>query len=159
MWYPRIMPDGRALYEFNNNGMYLLPLNPDGTATRVEPLPPMPVPNRHFMTPSVSPDGKRFAGSTGQLDAGVSGLWLYSLDSKRYEQVTDRGFLPHWMPDGKRLLFLDGTTLAVIDIASKEIRLIPFSRPLRWFDVAPDFRALYLDERTSEADIWLVTSK
>jgi hypothetical protein len=111
------------------------------------------------MTPSVSPDGKRFAGSTGQLEGGVPGLWLYSLDSKSYEQLTDRGFYPQWMPDGKRLLFLDGAGLSVIDVASKQIRSIPLPRPIRWFDCAPDFRTLYLDERTSEADIWLVTSK
>jgi serine/threonine protein kinase len=159
MWFPRVLPDGRALLEFNNNGTYLLPLNPDGTATRVEPLPPIPDPKRHFMTPSVSPDGKYLAGSTGQLEGGVPGLWLYSLDSKRYERLTDRGFYPQWTPDGKRLLFLDGATMAVIDVASKQIRSIPFPRPIRWFDVAPDFRALYVDERTSEADIWLVTSK
>ena len=153
------MPDGRALYQFNNNGTYLLPLNPDGTATRLEPLPPMPDSKKRFLTPSLSPDGKRFVGATGQPDVGVSGLWLYSLDAKRYEQLTDRGFYPAWMPDGKRLLFLDGAGLAEIDVASKQIRSIPIPRPIRWFDVAPDCRALYLDERLSEADIWMVTSK
>jgi eukaryotic-like serine/threonine-protein kinase len=159
MWFPRIMPDGRALLEFNYNGTYLLPLNPDGTATRVEPLPPMPDPKKHFMTPSLSPDGKRFVGATGQLEAGIPGLWIYSFDSKRYEQLTDRGAYPLWMPDGKRVLFVDGAGLAVIDVTSKQIRSIPIPRPIRWFDVAPDFRTLYLDERVAESDIWMVTSK
>ena len=153
------MPDGRALYQFNDNGTYLLPLNADGKATRLEPLPLMPDPKRHFMTPVLSPDGKRFAGATGQPDTGVSGIWLYSLDSKRYEQLTDRGFYPAWMPDGKRLLFLDGAGLSEVDVASKKIQSIPIPRPIRWFDVAPDFHALYLDERTAEADIWMVTTK
>src|SRR5438445_8600289 len=82
MWFPRIMPDGRALLEFNDSGTYLLPLNPDGTVTRAEPLPPMPDPKRHFANPSVSPDGKHFAGATGQVERGVHGIWAYSLDSK-----------------------------------------------------------------------------
>ncbi|MDQ6803300.1 MAG: hypothetical protein M3041_21065, partial [Acidobacteriota bacterium] len=147
------------ILEFNNSGTSQLPLNPDGTATRVEPLPPLPDAKKHFMTPAVSPDGKRLAGATGQLEGGVAGLWLYAFDSKKYEQLTDRGFYPAWMPDGKRVLFLDGTTLAVIDVASKKIQSIPLPRPIRWFDIAPDFRTLYLDERVSEADVWMVTSK
>jgi Tol biopolymer transport system component/predicted Ser/Thr protein kinase len=159
MWFPRIMPDGRAILEFNNNGAYLLPLNPDGTATRVEPLPPMPDPKKHFMTPTVSPDGKRLAGATGQLDGGAPGVWVYSFDSKEYEQLTDRGLYAAWMPDGRRVLFLDGAGLAVIDIASKQIRSIPLPRPIRGFDIAPDARTLYLYERTSEADIWMMTTK
>jgi Tol biopolymer transport system component len=159
MWFPRIMPDGRAILEFNNTGTYLLPLNPDGTSTRIEPLPPMPDPKKHFMTPTVSPDGKHLAGATGQLDGGIPGIWVYSFESKQYEHLTDRGFYPVWMPDGKRLLFLDGTGLSVIDVASKQIRSIPVPRAIRWFDVAPDFRTLYLAERVSEADVWMVTSK
>jgi WD40 repeat protein len=159
MWFPRIMPDGHALLEFNNNGAYLLPLNPDGTATRVVPLPPMPDQKKHFMTPVVSPDGTRLAGATGQLDGGVPGIWVYSLDSKRYEQLADRGFYPAWMPDGKRLIFLDGTGLSGIDVATKQIRPIAIPRPIRGFDVAPDARTLYLHERVSEADIWMVTTK
>ena len=159
LWRPKLMPDGRALYEFNNNGTVFLPLNADGTATRLEPLPPMPDPKRHFQTPALSPDGKRFAGATGQIAGGPGGLWLYSLDSKRFEQLTDHGFYPQWLPDGKRLLFLDaGASVAMIDIASKQIRLIPVPRPIQAFEVAPDGRALYLDELTAEADIWLVSS-
>jgi len=161
MWFPRIMPDGRALYAFNNNGTYLLPLNPDGIATRVEPLPPMPDPKKHLISPSLSPDGRRFAGATGRPESGNSlgGIWLYSLDSKRYEQLSDRGFYPVWMPDGKRLLFVDGGQLKAIDVASKQVRTIPLPRPIRSCAIAPDGHALYLDERIAEADIWLVTAK
>jgi Tol biopolymer transport system component len=159
LWRPKLMPDGRALYQFNSYGTVLLPLNPDGTTTRIEPLPPMPDPKKHFQTPALSPDGKRFAGATGQEYAGVPGLWLYSLESKGYEQLLDRGFHPQWFPGGKRLLFLDGDTPAVIDIATKQIRRIPVGRRLRGVELAPDGRALFLYERTSEADIWLVAEK
>ena len=134
---------------------------PDGTATRIEPLPPMPDPKKRFQTPALSPDGKRFAGATGQpVGGGVPGMWLYELETKRYEQLSaDRGFYPQWLPDGKRLLFLDGDKAAVIDVATKQIRPIPFGRKLRGFELSPDAHALILFERTSEADIWLVTSK
>ena len=156
LWRPRAMPDGRTLYEFNSNGTVFLPLNADGTATRVEPLPPMPDPKKHFQTPMLSPDGKRFAGATGQLDGGTPGLWLYSLETKRYEQLTDRGVSPQWMPDGKRLLFIDGDRAAVIDIATKQVRHILPDRRVRNLEITPDGRTLFLYERTSEADIWMM---
>jgi Tol biopolymer transport system component len=155
-WRPRPMPDGRALYEFNSDGTVLLPLNPDGTATRVEPLPPMPDPKLRFQTPEVSADGKRFVGATGQLLGGVPGIWLYSVDTKRYEQLADRGFYPQWMPDGKRVLFFDGNGASVIDVASKQVRRIPVGRRLRACEISPDGRALILYESTEEADVWLM---
>jgi Tol biopolymer transport system component len=156
LWRPRLMPDGRALYEFNSYGTVLLPLNPDGTATRLEPLPPMPDPKLHFQTPEVSSDGKRFVGSTGQIDAGIPGLWIYSRESKRYEKLADTGFNPQWMSDGKRVLFFDGNTPAIIDVASKQIHPIPVGHHLRGVELAPDGRALFLYERISEADIWMM---
>jgi len=119
----------------------------------------MPDPKKRFQVPDLSPDGRRFVGATGQLDAGVRGLWLYSLDSKRYEQLSDRGFYPQWMADGKRVLFFEGDRPAVIDIASKQIRPIAVGRKLRGVQIAPDSRALLLYERTSEADIWLTSPK
>ena len=155
------MPDGRSLYAFNSNGTVILPLSPDGTATRIEPLPPMPDPKKAFQTPVLSPDGKRFAGATAQPEGnGSPGMWLYDLATKRYEQLSaDRGFFPQWLPDGKRLLFLDIDKPAVIDVATKQIRPIAFGRKLRGFELTPDAHSLILFERTSEADIWLVTSR
>ena len=157
LWRPRLMKDGRSLYMFNSNGTVILPLNPDGTATRVEPLPPIPDSKNRFQTPAVSPDGKRFVGATGQPDGGgVPGLWLYELATKRYEHLSDRGFFPQWLPDGKRILFFDDGVIAVIDVATKQIRQVPFARKLRGFELTPDGHALILYERTVEADIWLV---
>ncbi len=47
----------------------------------------------------------------------------------------------------------------MVDVASRQIRSIPIPRPVRGFAIAPDGRALCLDERTTEADIWLASAK
>ena len=159
LWRPKPMPGGRALYEFNSSGTVLLPLNPDGTATRIEPLPPFPVPKKAFQTPMLSPDGKTFAGSTGQLLGGPPSLWLYSLETKRYTHLLDRGYYPQWLPDGKRLLFIDGPGVSVIDIATKQVRPVNVGRPVFGFEIAPDARSLILYELSQEADIWLMSQK
>src|SRR5207248_11237057 len=120
-------------------------------------LPPMPDPKKTFQTPALSPDGNQFVGATGQPEGGGSpGLWLYDLQSKRYQPLTDRGFFPQWLPDGKRVIFLDGDQVAVIDIATKHVRMIPLGRKLRGFELTPDGRALILYELTAEADVWLM---
>ena len=42
---------------------------------------------------------------------------------KRYEQLSaDRGFYPQWLPDGKRLLFLDGDKAAVTRLRAQPRR-------------------------------------
>jgi Tol biopolymer transport system component len=157
---PKVMPDGRALYAFSNEGTVILPLNADGTATRAEPLPAMPDPTTRFQVPDVSPDGKRLVGATGQLEGGVPpALWMYSLESKRYEQLLDRGWYPRWMSDGKRVLFLDGDKPAVIDVASRRVQPIAVGRKISGVEISPDGRALYLYERTAEADIWLMAQQ
>ena len=122
----------------------------------MEPLPRMPDPKLGFGSPAQSPDGKYFAGSTGQLLGGTPGIWLYSLETRRYEKLSDRGFYPQWMPDGKRVFFVDGAGASVVDIASRQIRPIPIARRLRSCEIAPDGRSLILYERSEEADIWLM---
>jgi hypothetical protein len=47
----------------------------------------------------------------------------------------------------------------MVDVASRQVRSIPVPRPIRGFTIAPDGRALYLVERTAEADVWLVSEK
>jgi serine/threonine protein kinase len=167
VWWPRLMPDGRAFYAFNGGGTYLLTLNADGTATRIEPLPRMPDPQMHFYWPRLSPDGTRFVGSS--LSRAVSGplitsglgggVWLYSIASKTYQQIANHGGVPRWLPDGKHVLFLSGSQLEAVDVDSKQVRSITLPRPIVAFSVSPDGRTLYVNDRSAEADIWLMSSR
>lgn len=57
--------------------------------------------------PAWSPDGKRIAFSA--LKGGVLDLFLYSLDSKQLQQLTNDPFAdldPEWTPDGRELVWV-----------------------------------------------------
>jgi len=56
-------------------------------------------------------------------------------------------------------LFVSRTQLTVMDIASKKSRTIPLPRPIVGFTLAPDGRALYLNERVTEGDIWMMSTR
>jgi eukaryotic-like serine/threonine-protein kinase len=157
IWFPKLMPGGRALYVYNDVGASILPLDPDGLARRIEPLPPMPEGLR-FRGVDLSRDGKRFVGAGAGTGLG-SGLWLYSLDTKKYDRLTERGNEPHWLPDSKRILYHDGPQMFVVDAASKQVRPLPLPRAVRSATVASDGRTLYVVEQSAEADIWLMQQK
>lgn len=54
--------------------------------------------------PSISPDGSRIAFSS--LDTGVWYIYLIDADGSNLVQFTDfSSAVPHWSPDGKRLVF------------------------------------------------------
>jgi Tol biopolymer transport system component len=161
--WPRVMPDGAALYvDLMGGGAALMPLNRDGTATKAEVLPPIPVAMPSSPFSRLSPDGSRFAVGTSQtvLGFGTSGsaIWLYSMAHRSYEKLADEGKSPQWLPDGKHVLFVSHGRLNVIDVTSKQSRTIPLPRPIDDFAISPDGRALYLNERTAEADIWMMSS-
>jgi len=157
-----------AIYAASNDRGYVLPFNGDGTITRGEALPPLPDPGQHIGRLRLSPDGSKFVdvgwrpatiSITTSAVGGTGDIWLYSLLSKSYEKIADNGSAPDWLPDGKHVLFVSNSQMFVVDIASKQVRPVPLPRPIRGFSVSPDGRALYLDERTAEADIWLMSPR
>jgi hypothetical protein len=56
------------------------------------------------------------------------------------------------------ILFVEGTKLLSVDIASKKVRAIPLPRPIRGVSISHDGRTLYLHERIAEAHIWMMST-
>ena len=104
-----------------------------------------------------SPDGNRIAGQVGVPGKGTA---VYDLRTSSYERVTDFGEWPVWLPDGRRLLFVDrGKDFYVVDTRTRDVRKIwsvtrDVIGPPR---LTRDGRALYFSRRVSESDVWLMT--
>ena len=113
-----------------------------------------------IFNPSWSPDGGSlvFSGVSG----GLTDLYIYDIEGERLRRLTDDRYAdlqPVWSPDGRSIAFASdryttdlGTlaigryTLAVLDVATGEIRQLPgFSPGVRHVNPqwAPDGRSLY----------------
>jgi hypothetical protein len=112
------------------------------------------------LDPAWSPDGRyiAFSGNVG----GISDIFLYDLQGDRLEQLTrgrEAELQPTWSPDGRTLAFVTdrgpGTDferltfapmrLATMDVASREVRVLPGFAGARHINpnYAPDGRSLY----------------
>jgi Tol biopolymer transport system component len=123
--------------------------------------------------PSWSPDGKTiaFSGNVG----GISDLYVYDLATDRFTQLTtgrEAELQPTWSPDGRTLAFVtdrgDGTNLdlltfgpmrlATIDVATKQITLVPIAAPGAKSinpQYSPDGQSLYfVSDRNGFNDVY-----
>jgi Tol biopolymer transport system component/tRNA A-37 threonylcarbamoyl transferase component Bud32 len=109
--------------------------------------------NEGFTTSSWSRDGRWLAGIS-------EGIVLYSFATGRYTRLSERGVLPQWLHDDRRLLYLDDDKLCLLDIHGHEARPVVEPAPgsaIAWFCVGPHDRLLYLVRRTAEGHIWMLT--
>jgi len=121
-----------------------------------ERLPPAPT-KAPFFGSAWSPDGKWLAG-----DVRDEGLLRLSLESRRYERLTPRGSGPVWFHDNRRLLYVDGGEVRVLDTRTKRSRPVlaaPEGSSFLAVDLAPDDRTLYLIRARGEGDIWMLTMR
>ncbi len=120
-----------------------------------QPLPP--VEGKKPMTPnSWSADGKQLVGQIG-FDVGII---THTIGSDRYQQLTDFGEWPVWLPDSRHILFVSGgKDFYVLDSRTKQVQKIySVSRDI----IGPprltrDGRQMYFSRRVTEGDIWLLT--
>jgi Tol biopolymer transport system component/serine/threonine protein kinase len=123
-------------------------------------LPPMNDPSGRMIVRSWSPDGRRLAGTPERPDRPPSGILIYTLDSQKYEVLTDSGNGPVWLSDSRRLLFVHQKKLFLIDSLSKRIRELLTVEPhtlAGGVTLSRDNREIYFSLLSEEADIWMMT--
>jgi hypothetical protein len=84
---------------------------------------------------------------------------LYSLESQRYEKLTDFGTRPTWLSDNQRLLFYHKDKLYLLDSKSKKMKevLSTNANDIAGLALLRDNRQIYFSLKIAEADIWLMS--
>ena len=154
-------PDGTRLAAGPNHGSpFILDLNRPAKGQSPQILPPTSDPDKWFIAWWWSPDGRTLAGWLRGDGVYSAGLVLYSLESRRYEQLTDSGYSPVWLNDNRRLLAnFDFNKICLVDSQSKRVHDVLSVAPNvigGRFALSRDNRRIYFGVRTTEADIWLM---
>jgi hypothetical protein len=86
---------------------------------------------------------------------------IHDLAAGSFTRVTDYGGDPVWLSDSRRILFVLGSRMYVVDTPTKRIKEVlsvaPNEIAARGFSISRDDRTIYFSIAATEADIWLVT--
>jgi serine/threonine protein kinase/Tol biopolymer transport system component len=146
----------------NRNQAAVVDLSPP-LAERVPRLLPPLRAGELFSIGTWSPDGRWLAGHRrNTAGAPLSGIFLYSLDTGRYEKLSDTaGSAMSWLADGRSIVGMDygKSEVFVVDRITRERRRILGLQPGAAFAMATvsvNGRALYTLRSTNEGDIWML---
>ncbi|HJX27187.1 MAG TPA: hypothetical protein VJ885_04695, partial [Thermoanaerobaculia bacterium] len=122
---------------------------------------PMVAEDQYFAINSWSPDGLWLAG-VAQLANGTSlpGIVIHSIATGSYQRLNERGAMPVWLPDSRRLLYLDAGRIFLLDAGTRQSRQLLAPPPGSTFShagISPDGRHLYFVRSTDDGDIGLLT--
>ena len=163
LWYPEWSPDG---------SMIAVAGSPDDPPARPRKAlrrthgagTPARCPMEASSTSvSWSADARHLAGMGLRPDGSSAGVWLYHVDSRRYERVTTSGRIPQLLADGRGLVYCDqGGVLRFLDTRSgrsAELLSTGWSGQTnnRQFRVSRDNRQIVFLRSENEADIWLMS--
>jgi serine/threonine protein kinase/Tol biopolymer transport system component len=104
-----------------------------------------------FAAMTWSPDGRRLAGWAPE------GIAIYDRESQTYEVLTgDGGFFPQWI-GADRLLYPLGSTLVLLEVATKSTREVLSTAPdiIRNLAVSRDGRQVFISRGANEGDVWI----
>jgi Tol biopolymer transport system component len=154
--YPVWSPEGSRIVasQLASRRTFVFALKDQAVSEPIETLPPHPDPDDGFAAWSWSPDGRQLAG------VGRSSVWVYAFDTRTYTEIV-RGGTPVWLSDGRRLVYVSGGRLHLVDTVTKVSReiLAREGETLGDPSLTRDDRQLYFTHATTGADIWLMTVK
>ncbi len=150
-------PDGKRIagYRFNQEGFILdLSVSPP----REMPIAPFDDPDAVFDVSDWSPDGQSLAGEKYSKSSGmVQGLFIYSLQSGKYQLLADAGYTPTWLADSRRLVFERDGRMYLIDRVERKPREIPVLPGQTIDQFSLNDRFLAVTSHAKEADVWLMS--
>lgn len=160
--HPVWSPDGkRMIYSLLNGTPSIIEPDKPWNSQSPRSLPPLTESGTWYEVSSWSPDGRRLAGFQLRADGIFNGIGVYSLDAGEYTRLTDFGQDPHWLKDGRRLIFTRGLgrdpAIYMVDSQSRRIHQVLSVAPntVTLSDISPDNRWIYFGLLSTESDIWL----
>jgi serine/threonine protein kinase len=161
--YPNWSPNVRAIVFPTTVDNHLLEFTWPPTDVRHTVLPRPPKGWPAFWSYSWSPDSSTLAGYFASAERDEDrGLALYAFATKQYERLTRSGSVPLWLPDSRRLLYLDKGAIWLYDTTTRTAPVLVETGegpPLTSFTVSRDGKVIYFVREHSDGDIWLATLK
>ena len=163
-WYPNWSPTGRAIVFPDGVVNHLLEFGWPPTDVRHQVLP-RPQGEPAFVTYSWSRDESKLAGafSASARRDEDRGIALYTFATRQYERLTRSGSVPLWLPDNRRLLYLDRSAIWLYDTTTRTAHVVVEAGegpPVTCFTVSHrDGRHIYFVREQRDGDIWLATLK
>ena len=162
LWYPEWAPDGSRIAVAGSETTRLIDPRKPLSERIVLELPRLPD-SSIFHAVSWSGDGKVLGGMGLRPDGFSGGVWLYHVDTQRFERATDRGRIPHLLADGTKLVYYDqGGVLRFLNTTTGQtVELLSTGwsgqTNNRQFRITRDNRQIVFLRAETESDIWLLS--
>jgi Tol biopolymer transport system component len=161
---PTWSPDGSRFVYYSNGTAYIQEFSMQSGEIMPIVLPPINEAGDAIIPEAWSPDGKMLAGTSDRPIGQHAGLYLYSLESREFQELSVPGsglYSPRWLSDSRRLLFTHEGKLFLLDIETNEHReLFRMEAPALMggrLSITPDNRTIYFEHIVNESDIWMLT--
>jgi eukaryotic-like serine/threonine-protein kinase len=155
IWSP---VDKRLAYSLFGGKTYIMDLSKPFHEQTLHETPFFPDSKDHFIAWDWSPDGKYLSGSRAGSNIEEHGLYIYSLETRQYQEISEIGGRAIWLNDSRRLLFTSADTLYLVDMLTKKPKALYTFAPnhISGPSITRDNRSIYLAVAMSEADVWLL---